>query len=214
MVDGNGEPFYPLTQYNQIVMPDGSRWDGKGGGAQIDDTSASTEKVYSSQKTQYELDQLSEQIEELDAADVGALPVGDTAADSAKLGGVVANKYALKTDIKEVVLLWVNSSPTSTFTAHTVELDLSKYDFVAIECNVSTTYPYGLGAIIYAKTANNRFYSIEASYFTNRTIPNISNSGVEFGGGGRAETYGGGAQSNDEKCIPVRIYGIKGRTEL
>lgn len=62
MVDGNGEPFYPLTQYNQIVMPDGSRWDGKGGGAQIDDTSASTEKVYSSQKTQYELDQLSQQI--------------------------------------------------------------------------------------------------------------------------------------------------------
>lgn len=61
MVDGNGEPFYPLTQYNQIVMPDGSRWDGKGGGAQIDDTSASTEKVYSSQKTQYELNQLSQQ---------------------------------------------------------------------------------------------------------------------------------------------------------
>lgn len=60
MVDGNGEPFYPLTQYNQIVMPDGSRWDGKGGGAQIDDTSASAEKVYSSSKTQYELDQLSE----------------------------------------------------------------------------------------------------------------------------------------------------------
>lgn len=30
-------------------------------GAQIDDTSASTEKVYSSQKTQYELDQLSQQ---------------------------------------------------------------------------------------------------------------------------------------------------------
>ena len=61
MVDGNGEPFYPLTQYNQIVMPDGSRWNGEGGGAQIDDTSASGTKVYSSQKTQHELDQLSGQ---------------------------------------------------------------------------------------------------------------------------------------------------------
>ena len=62
MVDGDGKPFYPLTQYNQIVMPDGNRWDGKGGGAQIDDTSASTEKVYSSQKVEAIASQLSEQI--------------------------------------------------------------------------------------------------------------------------------------------------------
>ena len=61
MVDENGKPFYPLTQYNQIVMPDGSRWDGKGGGAQIDDTSASTEKVYSSQKVEAIASQLSQQ---------------------------------------------------------------------------------------------------------------------------------------------------------
>lgn len=29
MVDQNGQPFYPLTQYNQIVMPGGGRWDGE-----------------------------------------------------------------------------------------------------------------------------------------------------------------------------------------
>ena len=62
MVDGNGEPFYPLTQYNQIVMPDGSRWDGKGGGAQIDDTSASGNKTYSSEKIEGIASQLSQQI--------------------------------------------------------------------------------------------------------------------------------------------------------
>ena len=31
MVDQNGQPFYPLTQYNQIVMPGGGRWDGNPG---------------------------------------------------------------------------------------------------------------------------------------------------------------------------------------
>ena len=29
MIDKHGDPFYPLTQYNQIVMPDGGRWDGE-----------------------------------------------------------------------------------------------------------------------------------------------------------------------------------------
>ena len=87
MVDRNGEPFYPLTQYNQIVMPDGSRWDGKGGGAQIDDTSASTEKVYSSQKVEAIASQLSQQI-----PDPYTLPK----ASSSVLGGVkVGNGLAI-----------------------------------------------------------------------------------------------------------------------
>ena len=75
MVDRNGEPFYPLTQYNQIVMPDGSRWNGEGGGAQIDDTSASAEKVYSSQKVESIASQLSQQMAKVlpavTAADAG-----------------------------------------------------------------------------------------------------------------------------------------------
>ena len=91
MVDGNGEPFYPLTQYNQIVMPDGSRWDGKGGGAQIDDTSASTEKVYSSQKTQYELDQLSQQIDDLEAGGLKSDPAEDESTEAPEMGSVPNN---------------------------------------------------------------------------------------------------------------------------
>ena len=105
MVDGNGEPFYPLTQYNQIVMPDGSRWDGKGGGAQIDDTSASTEKVYSSQKTQYELDQLSEQI-----PDPYTLPN----ASSSVLGGVKVGN-GLTIDSNGVLSLNVSNASGVSF---------------------------------------------------------------------------------------------------
>lgn len=39
MVDQNGQPFYPLTQYNQIVMPGGGRWDGNpGSSVELDET--------------------------------------------------------------------------------------------------------------------------------------------------------------------------------
>ena len=79
MVDGNGEPFYPLTQYNQIVLPDGSRWDGKGGGAQIDDATPSGNKTYSSEKIEGIASQLSQQI-----PDPYTLPV----ASENTLGGV------------------------------------------------------------------------------------------------------------------------------
>ena len=85
MIDGDGNPFYPMTQYNQIVLPDGSRWDGKGGGAQIDDATPSGTKVYSSQKTQHELDQLSEQIAkvlpEVTGADAGKFLRVDSAGE-------------------------------------------------------------------------------------------------------------------------------------
>ena len=110
MVDGDGKPFYPLTQYNQIVMPDGNRWDGKGGGAQIDDVTPSSTNVYSSQKTQHELDQLSQQIgncltsdpaedDATESPELGSVPnhadSADTAHNAEKLGGVDASGYIL-----------------------------------------------------------------------------------------------------------------------
>lgn len=93
LFDPEGKPFYPLTQYNQIVMPDGGRWDGKSGGAQIDDATPSGTKVYSSQKTQYELDQLSQQ--KADKTEIPAPYSLPTASATVKGGVMVGNGLAI-----------------------------------------------------------------------------------------------------------------------
>lgn len=66
--DKNGS-FYPLTCYDQIIMPDGiSRWDGNSDGVYV----------------------------ERDGAENSGLPVPN---DADTLGGIPAKDYALKSDI-------------------------------------------------------------------------------------------------------------------
>ena len=105
-------------------------------------------------------------------------------------------------------LLWTNPSPTSSFSAQTVVLDLSSYDDVEIEMagvatSQSTTSQYftlkvGTGGLL-SISANNIWWR----YVTPRT------TGVEFGAGYKTTTYGSGATVDNTQMTPIAIYGIK-----
>lgn len=104
-------------------------------------------------------------------------------------------------------LLWTNPSPTSSFSAQTVALDLSSYDDVEIEMvgdttNANTTQNFkltvGVGSLLDI-SANNIWWR----YVTPRT------TGVEFGAGYKTTTYGSGATLTNTQMVPLKIYGIK-----
>ena len=59
MLDRSGKPFYPLTQYNQIVMPGGERWDGNpGSSVELDATLKEPGKAADAKATGDALDEL------------------------------------------------------------------------------------------------------------------------------------------------------------
>lgn len=88
MVDQNGQPFYPLTQYNQIVMPGGGRWDGNpGSSVELDTTLKVAGKAADAKATG---DALSELKNEIPAP--YSLP---TASATVKGGVMVGNGLAI-----------------------------------------------------------------------------------------------------------------------
>lgn len=66
MLDSNGKPFYPLTQYNQIVMPGGGRWDGNpGSSVELDTTLKVAGKAADAAAVGAAVDELKNEIDDL-----------------------------------------------------------------------------------------------------------------------------------------------------
>lgn len=112
--------------------------------------------------------------------------------------------------------IWENTSPTSSFSAQTIALDLSKYSMIICNCRLSTTHativpmnpiPVGAGYGAYA-------YGLEGGYHTRRTIT-ANAGGVEVEGGMKYTTFGSSnVNSSNDSLIPVVIYGIRGVVTL
>lgn len=114
-----------------------------------------------------------------------------------------------------MTLLWTNTSPTSSFAAQTIALDLSAYDAVFIIANSNTSdfpaMPTSFGiigggtcCIDYAYACGSAGLSgIMARVF----IP--TSTGVEFEGGYIAN-FTANYNTADNLLVPQKIYGIKG----
>lgn len=130
---------------------------------------------------------------------------------STDLTDKVASASAAKS-IKESLstLLWTNPSPTSSFGAQDVLLDLSDYDFVEI-------YTYGvIGGYTKALVGGGRttlIYVAGTPAAANGTVSNMrpvtaSSTGVHFGDCGSVYT-GSAVTTNNANLIPYKIYGSK-----
>lgn len=96
----NGKHYYPITTHDQIIMPDGNRWDGQHLSSDVRDDAVEVGSI------KVNADLLGGKLPEYykDANTLGSIAAKDyalktdTAPDSSKLGGVAASDYALKTD--------------------------------------------------------------------------------------------------------------------
>ena len=93
-----------------------------------------------------------------------------------------------------LVLLWTNPSPSASFAAQKISLDLSNYSFVFVVSSGSVLVKVGAGSawIVSNVSPNLRLRSVTASA-----------TGVTFGAG-----YQGSTQDNTNN-IPIQIYGIR-----
>ena len=114
------------------------------------------------------------------------------------------SKYITENDAVRIVKLWENASPSSTFAAQTLSLDLSGYDAVMIffhNASDSTIYlstgmiPIGYKTTLAYTTTSGAIYSRPAT---------ASSTGIVFEAGQTGTTSGA------KYCVPVHIYGIKG----
>ena len=114
------------------------------------------------------------------------------------------------------VLLWQNTSPTSNFTAQTVSVDLSTFDYAEIvyvaAAAAQNYYPPTIAPI--GETASmDAWTSIgtsgQAILHRHRTA-DVSASGVTFGACEQKRTNVTTASTTDNSgCIPIQIFGVR-----
>ena len=104
--------------------------------------------------------------------------------------------------------LWTNSSPTSSFAAQTIPLDLTGYSAIIIECALTTNAAQPVTCPIFPLdiTRNGRICCYNNS-FLYRDIT-ITGSGVTFTSGKQASTYMATPDDANASIIPLRILGI------
>ena len=113
-------------------------------------------------------------------------------------------------EIKEnalcIDLLWENASPTSSFAAQTIAIDLSNYNYVLIHFrsfNQGDNTQYECNQIILNGTTGGLFASGVTTSNNGTRRVTVTNTGVEFMSG-----YWNGNANNDYE-VPFYIYGIK-----
>ena len=108
-------------------------------------------------------------------------------------------------DIGFAELLWTNASPTSSFSAQTVQLDLSAYDFILVYAMWSTSYQFIIPPhIAFIPITDARIDSTDTGGQSLEREFSTDSTGVTFSVGKL------GTSNNNTMIIPYKIYGIKG----
>ena len=117
----------------------------------------------------------------------------------------------LLNDVPHYTLLWTNPNPTSSFSAQTISLDLSKYD--AVEIVFDRYMNDGVRSTQRLLTKNEKFTlgTTTDENLRYRTC-SFNDSGVVFDSPKKFTTYGiwgSHTSADDYTDVPLKIYGIK-----
>ena len=116
----------------------------------------------------------------------------------------------LLNDVPHYTLLWTNPNPTSSFSAQTISLDLSKYDAVEVVFKRYTSQAIYSTQTLLEKGIKFALGTTTDETFRYRTC-SFSNSGVTFDTPQYMPSYGSwNPTATNNNCeIPYKIYGIK-----
>ena len=111
-------------------------------------------------------------------------------------------------------ILWENASPTSSFAAQTIDLNLSEYDAIEIEAGKMTTSLL-VNSFKISKSDNYDVLNLQFLYGANSKIygyyrpveVRISENKLIFNAG--YITSDSQDAQNNISCIPLRVFGMK-----
>ncbi len=109
------------------------------------------------------------------------------------------------------VLLWTNASPTSTFGAQTIPLDLSDYDAIVVTSKHWTDNDARRNEIAFVGSSRMILTVQSPTNIKIQTLRlySVSTTGVTFEGG-KGTNDSLGTYDSNYAIIPLAIYGIKG----
>ena len=114
-------------------------------------------------------------------------------------------------DVPHYTLLWTNPNPTSSFSAQTISLDLSKYDAIAVVFDRYGGVDVRSTQMILEKNEKFTLGTTTDERLRYRAC-SFNDKGVTFDTPQMFTTYGiwGSRTSTDEYVnVPIKIYGIK-----
>ncbi len=100
----------------------------------------------------------------------------------------------------QIKKLWTNASPSSSFAAQTISVDISDYTHIMMVCNYATTYPKRMLPPAICPNITN-YQGMAISKDTYRTFTILSSNQVKL------ENTGSSVLTD---LVPCYIYGIKG----
>lgn len=138
---------------------------------------------------------------------------------------IILNAFVEDTDtntVYEMVKVWENASPGSSFSNQTISVNLSQYKMVAIEYrktrhieNLSISYcvvgrAYSISGNTGRNNPSTRYYLADRKYTINSGNIVIANSSASYPMELEPDVVPETGGYLSDYCIPVRIYGIKG----
>ena len=105
-------------------------------------------------------------------------------------------------------LLWTNSSPTTSFAGRTLNIDISKYKFLAVTTNWfanGNTNEVGCHLL----ESGTRGIVTEAKDVNGYRVFDLTNANQIVIGDGLQYTFSGGNSTENRRLAPIKIYGIK-----
>ena len=233
----NNTLFYPLTTYDQIIMPDGTRWNGiassGGNSGNVGDTinynqiimpdgsfwdgktiGVDLTNINSGEASNINANLLNGKTADYYAKAEAALPEYGTAGQflvkNSDANYDVAWKNVIFPQTLKMELLWENADPTASMAAQTISFDYNNNDMILIE------YAYNNGTESYLMCSQ-ILNVIIGDAVRLQTVAGTSSSAypqtrdcVILENGLEIKGANRGGSSNNTVCIPRRIYGIKG----
>ena len=108
----------------------------------------------------------------------------------------------------QIKKLWQNASPTSTFTAQTISLDLSGYTDILVQYYVVKKDANGIRSLI-VPVGDYGSMGVSSSINRARTFQ-VLTTGVKFEAGYYWGVYNSGSSVDNTWLTPHRIFGVKG----
>ena len=118
-------------------------------------------------------------------------------------------------------LLWTNSSPTSSFSPQTINIDLSDYSNIVVVSKGNTglndAYQWDIVKISNNTTRWTNVLGVArlSNYKFAMVRPiRVNNDLIEFYNGYNIKNDGNASGIDNNTCIPYKIYGMKGETDI